>query len=315
MAVGIATTLIIPEPRTSPPGETAAPRPLAQDLQLLCLFAFSVLAFVLAYALTAGAAAAFKAWLAQLLGNRALAGLGVEFLRLLLALGGGALAATALIRLGWVNASVATRSYVQPLKDFFARYGRSTAWLLLGLIGVYRISDIVLGVIANVFYQDLGFTKTEIAAVSKTYGLLLSIAGGLLGGALAFRYGVMKILFVGALLSAATNLLFLALAAAGNNLSMLYWIISADNLSAGLAGAAFVAFLSALTNVRFTAMQFAIFTSLMTLLPKALGGYSGAMVDAAGYPQFFIFTGVLGVPALVLIWLARERLPVLRMPQ
>ncbi|MGR3912974.1 MAG: MFS transporter [Gammaproteobacteria bacterium] len=310
MAAGMVTTLIIPESRASMPD---APRPVRHDAQLLGLFACGALAFVLAYALTAAPSAALKSWLAQALGNRALAGLAVEFARLSLALGGGVAAATALIRLRWVNASLATRAYVQPVREFFARHGRSTAWLLLGLIGVYRISDIVLGVIANVFYQDLGFTKTEIATVSKTYGLFLSIAGGFLGGALAFRYGVMKILFAGALLSAATNLLFLALAAAGNSLPMLYVIISADNLSAGLAGAAFVAFLSALTNVRFTAVQFAIFTSLMTLLPKALGGYSGAMVDAAGYPQFFIFTALLGAPVLILIWLARARLPL--MPQ
>ena len=323
MAVGVATTLLIPEPpqpqantetETETENETEAPQSLRKNLQLLRLFAFSVCAFILAYVFTAELAAVLKSSLAQASGNRALAGLAVEFLRLLLALACSALTTYGLIRAGWVNASVATRAYAQPVRDFFARHGRTTAWLLLALIGVYRISDIVLGVIANVFYQDLGFSKIDIATVSKTYGLFLSIAGGFLGGALAFRYGVMKILFAGALLSAATNLLFLALSAAGNSLPMLYLVISADNLSAGLAGAAFVAFLSALTNVKFTAVQFAIFTSLMTLLPKALGGYSGAMVDALGYNQFFIFTTVLGVPVLALVWLARARLTVMRMP-
>ena len=319
MAVGVATTLLIPEPPQPQAAnenetETPAPQSLRKNLQLLRLFAFSVCAFILAYVFTAELAAVLKSSLAQASGNRALAGLAVEFLRLLLALACSALITYGLIRAGWVNASVATRAYAQPVRDFFARHGRTTAWLLLALIGVYRISDIVLGVIANVFYQDLGFSKIDIATVSKTYGLFLSIAGGFLGGALAFRYGVMKILFAGALLSAATNLLFLALSAAGNNLTMLYLVISADNLSAGLAGAAFVAFLSALTNVKFTAVQFAIFTSLMTLLPKALGGYSGAMVDALGYNQFFIFTTVLGVPVLALVWLARARLTVMRMP-
>ena len=316
MLVGVAATLIISEP---PAGGTQSARPSArtsaqppahsvgQSIQLIRLFVLSVAGFVLIYALTGGVSGELKLFLKQTIGG-VLAALSVEFLRLLLALGFSALLSVSLIRLGWVGTAVVTRSYVQPVKDFFERYGRATAWLLLLLIGVYRISDIVLGVISNVFYQDLGFTKIEIATVSKSYGLFMSIAGGFLGGALAFRYGVIKILLLGAVLAALTNLLFLMLTAAGHSLPMLYLVISADNLSAGLASAAFVAFLSALTNIKFTAVQYAIFTSLMTLLPKAIGGYSGAMVDALGYDQFFVLTTVLGLPALGLVWLARSRL-------
>ena len=112
----------------------------------------------------------------------------------------------------------------------------------------------------------------------------------------------MQILFLGALLSAATNLLFTALASMGHDLGMLYLVISIDNLSAGLASAAFVAFLSSLTNIQFTAMQYAIFSSLMTLLPKLLGGYSGSIVDNIGYSNFFIMTALLGMPVLLLVW-------------
>ena len=308
MLVGVAATLIISEP---PAGGTSSTRSSAhsvgQSIQLIRLFVLSVAGFVLIYALTGGVSGELKLFLKQTIGG-VLAALSVEFLRLLLALGFSALLSVSLIRLGWVGTAVVTRSYVQPVKDFFERYGRATAWLLLLLIGVYRISDIVLGVISNVFYQDLGFTKIEIATVSKSYGLFMSIAGGFLGGALAFRYGVIKILLLGAVLAALTNLLFLMLTAAGHSLPMLYLVISADNLSAGLASAAFVAFLSALTNIKFTAVQYAIFTSLMTLLPKAIGGYSGAVVDALGYDQFFVLTTVLGLPALGLVWLARSRL-------
>lgn len=311
MAIGVATTLIVAEPSSSRDRPTP---PVRQNAQLLGLFALSVGGFVLVYGFTSGIAGEFKSILTPVVGNGVLAGLLVELLRLLLALAGGWVISAGLIHLGWVNAPVVTRNYVQPIRDFFERHGRATAWLLLALIGVYRISDIVLGVIANVFYQDLGFTKVEIATVAKTYGLFLSIAGGFLGGALAFRYGVMKILFLGAVLAAATNLFFLALNAAGNSLPLLYIVISADNLSAGLASAAFVAFLSALTNIRFTAVQFAIFTSLMTLLPKALGGYSGSMVDALGYDVFFVFTTLLGLPVLALIWFARGRLAFDRLP-
>ena len=159
-----------------------------------------------------------------------------------------------------------------------------------------------------VFYQDLGFSKEQIAAVVKTFGLIMTIFGGFLGGMMTVRYGVIRILFWGALLSAGTNLLFMLLAHMGNNMPMLYLVISADNLSAGLASAAFVAFLSSLTNISFTAVQYAVFSSLMTLLPKILGGYSGSMVDALGYPGFFAFTAILGLPVLYIVYLAGKKL-------
>ena len=166
------------------------------------------------------------------------------------------------------------QGYIDPIRNFFERYGKSFAWLLLALIGLYRISDIVLGVISNVFYQDLGLRKNEIASVVKSFGLFMSLLGGFLGGLLTTRFGVYRMLLWGAILAAGTNLLFMLLAQMGNNLPMLYLVISADNLAAGLASAAFVAFLSSLTDVSFTAVQYAIFTSLMTLFPKVLGGYS-----------------------------------------
>jgi len=132
----------------------------------------------------------------------------------------------------------------------------------------------------------------------------MTIVGGFAGGLLAFRYGVMRILLLGAILAAGTNLLFMVLAGTGKNIGMLYAVIGADNLSAGLASTAFVAFLSALTNIRFTAMQYAIFSSLMTLLPKVVGGYSGTMVDTMGYSSFFLMTAVMGIPVVILILVA-----------
>jgi MFS transporter, PAT family, beta-lactamase induction signal transducer AmpG len=165
-----------------------------------------------------------------------------------------------------------------------------------------------LGVISNVFYQDMGFSKPEIATAVKTYGVLIGIAGSVLGGLVATRVGVMRTLMWGAILSAATNLAFVALAMVGHDLSLMYAVVSADNLAAGFASAAFVAFLSSLTNVQFTAVQYAIFSSLMTLLPKTLGGYSGGIVDAMGYPAFFVFTTLIGLPVLWLVALAGKRL-------
>jgi PAT family beta-lactamase induction signal transducer AmpG len=199
-------------------------------------------------------------------------------------------------------------TYIFPVKDFFARYGQSAALILLALVGLYRISDIVLGVISNVFYQDLGFSKAQIANVVKVFGLIMTLVGGFFGGLLTTRFGIVRILFWGAVLSALTNLLFMALALIGKNEWMLYLVISADNLAAGLASAAFVAFLSSLTSISFTAVQYAIFSSLMTLFPKVLGGYSGSIVDQVGYPAFFAFTAVIGLPVLILVHLAAKRL-------
>jgi len=198
-------------------------------------------------------------------------------------------------------------SYIEPVRDFFFRYGTRLALVILLFVGFYRISDIVLGVISNVFFEDMGFTKTEIAAVVKTFGLFMTIAGGFLGGLLAVRHGVIRVLYLGAILTVATNLLFLWLAHAGHDIRILYIVISADNLSAGLASAAFVAFLSQLTNVSFTAVQYAIFSSLMTLLPKTIGGYSGSMVDNLGYPGFFLLASLMGVPVLGLIYLIQRK--------
>ena len=215
-----------------------------------------------------------------------------------------------LVRAGLASRTQARITWVEPVLDFFQRYGVRTAWLLLALVGLYRISDIVLGVISNVFYQDMGFTKPEIAYAVKTYGVVISIFGGFMGGILATRFGVMRSLMWGAILAAGTNLAFVVLAQAGHNLTLLYVIVSADNLAAGFASAAFVAFLSSLTNVSFTAVQYAIFSSLMTLLPKTLGGYSGGMVDGMGYPGFFVFTALIGLPVMALVWLAGRRLEI-----
>jgi len=231
-------------------------------------------------------------------------------LRLALALASAYMVGRFVVSLGLVPVDVAKATWVAPVADFFERYGARTAWLILALIGLYRISDIVLGVISNVFYQDMGFTKPEIAAAVKTFGVVVSILGGFLGGILANRFGVMRSLLWGGILSAATNVMFVGLANVGHDLNWLYAVVAADNLAAGLASAAFVAFLSSLTQVSFTAVQYAIFSSLMTLLPKTLGGYSGGMVDAMGYPWFFVLTALMGLPVLVLVWLAGKRLAV-----
>jgi len=409
-----------------------------------------------------------------------------------------------LVKVGAVNQQMAYETWVNPIADFFKRYGVKLALVLLLLIGFYRISDIIAGVISNVFYQDLNFTKEQIAEAVKIYGVLFSLIGGFLGGLLAQRMNIMKLMFVGAVLASTTNLIFIGLVKSGaqiqpvivhvgnnqfqaepdevgywkisvpsqdfaqvnsiqfhaalenqtavqyqmpilmnngiaqiqllpltnnnvfsqkelaqnivikgqlanissvdlnaerpvtlkldgkeypakldkdglfsgtidiNNLkasqsksitaianfnqahpllsvqqsyrldemkqnmavdiqpispinihaqdvveikgkvikeyssAWLYFAIVVDNLASGLAGAAFIAFLSSLTSVSFTAVQYAIFSSFMTLTPKILGGYSGTIVTHIGYPNFFLMTTLIGIPILILVlWVSK----------
>jgi MFS transporter, PAT family, beta-lactamase induction signal transducer AmpG len=205
--------------------------------------------------------------------------------------------------LAWLQIAV-----VGPFADFIRRY-RWHALLLLALIAVYRISDVVMGIMANPFYVDMGYSKIEVANVSKFYGVVMTLAGAFIGGVLALRFGVARILMLGAVLSAASNLLFAWLATRGHDLVGLIFTVSADNLSAGIASSAFVAYLSGLTNVRYSATQYALFSSVMLLLPKFVAGFSGAFVDAFGYVSFFCATALLGVPVLALVWLANRAHP------
>lgn len=190
-----------------------------------------------------------------------------------------------------------------PFKDFFSRFGW-WALVVLVLIATYRISDVVMGVMANPFYQDLGFTKQEVAAVSKVFGVVMTLVGAFIGGVVAVRIGVMKTLFAGAVLSSATNILFSVLAGIGHSVPFLVFTVSADNLAGGLASAAFVAYLSGLTNRAYSATQYALFSSVMLFLPKFLAGFSGLAVEAVGYSGFFLATAALGIPVLFLVVLA-----------
>jgi PAT family beta-lactamase induction signal transducer AmpG len=192
---------------------------------------------------------------------------------------------------------------LSPFIDFVRRF-RWQAVLILALIATYRISDVVMGVMSNPFYVDMGFTKDEVATVSKVYGVIMTIVGAALGGIFTARYGIMRILMLGAVLSAATNLLFVWLTGRGHDVSALVFTVSADNLSAGIASSAFVAYLSGLTNQAYSATQYALFSSVMLLLPKFIAGFSGSFVDAYGYPAFFTGTALIGLPVLVLVSLA-----------
>jgi PAT family beta-lactamase induction signal transducer AmpG len=196
--------------------------------------------------------------------------------------------------LAWFSDAV-----VSPFVEFFRRNGRMAVTILL-LVGCYKLSDITMGVMANPFYIDLGFGLDDIANVTKVFGFFMTIAGAALGGVLVARYGILPPLLAGAILVASTNLLFVWLAVSEPRLASLALVVSADNLSGGFATSAFIAWLSSLTSSHYTATQYALFSSLMTLPAKFIGGFAGMVVDSAGYASFFLYAGLLGVPAILL---------------
>lgn len=206
---------------------------------------------------------------------------------------------------------------VCPFVDFFVRY-RWHAVTLLAFIGLFRLSDIVMGVMANPFYIDIGFTLDQIANVTKLYGFVMQMLGAFLGGVLVFRIGAARLLALSVILIAVSNLTFTWLAWVGQPDTLILTVaISVDNLVSGMAGTVFIAFLSGLTNAAYTATQYALFSSIMTLPGKLIAGSSGWMVDTlqisnsathkfGGYAIFFVYTALLGLPALVLAVIVRR---------
>ncbi len=497
MLIGIVTTLCIREPAVD---RVRKEYKRTDYYRLVAVFFVAVSSFVLSYLVSGGLV---ESIIARFTIEDSFALFSLEAVRFIgsgaVAFGVGAL----LVKLGAVNQQMAYETWVNPIADFFTRYGVKLALVLLLLIGFYRISDIIAGVISNVFYQDLNFSKEQIAEAVKIYGVIFSLLGGFLGGLLAQRFNIMKLMFVGAVLASSTNLIFIGLVKSGQQLSdvtiqvgenvyrtqsdevgyfklnvpaevlnqadkftvksqfihsdqdtvsvdlpylklsdqpqilflplsqdnllsaselkqslvvkaqlagidltekdmnksvyfvldgkdypaklddnglltgaidgqalatakqksislrsddvslnvspkatlayqldttsyqvplsidvepiamvdaksqktieltgkvikeyssnWLYFAIIVDNLASGLAGAAFIAFLSSLTSVSFTAVQYAIFSSLMTLTPKILGGYSGTIVSNIGYPNFFFMTTLIGIPILILV--------------
>lgn len=201
----------------------------------------------------------------------------------------------------WFQSAVAG-----PFVEFFRRSG-SFALVLLLFIGSYRVSDMVLGVMANPFYIDIGFSLGTIATVTKVFGFAVTLAGAALGGVVVARYGAERPLVAGALLLAGSNLVFVGLAQAGPSLPWLVAAICADNLAAGFVGTLFIAYLSGLTNVAYTATQYALFTSLMALPGRLLSGFSGQIVESAGWVGFFLYTTAAGIPAVLLAMVVVRR--------
>jgi PAT family beta-lactamase induction signal transducer AmpG len=197
---------------------------------------------------------------------------------------------------------------LEPFFDFARRFGWYGA-LILALVSSYRFANILMGVMANPFYHDLGFTKDQVAAVSKVYGVVMALLGGFVGGALTLRVGVPRMMWAAALVSSASILLYALLATRGPDLHLLILAVSTDNFTEGIAGTVFIAYLSGLTNRSFSATQYAFLSSATVLVPKLAGGFSGALVEAFGYPAFFCACAASGMVALVLVWATQRYVP------
>lgn len=199
--------------------------------------------------------------------------------------------------------------YFRPVIEFFRRNGWRLASLLLLFVGLYKLPDQIIGVMAGPFYLDLGFSKTQIATVSKVYGVWLGFAGALLGGMAATLFGVRRSLLIAALGVALSNLAFLLMAAHPGEQWSFVAAISADNFCQGFAGSVLVAFMSSLADVRFSATQYALLASLANMLGKVLGGVTGFFVEAFGYSLFFAVSAASILPTLWLYWRLRAHMP------
>jgi len=204
------------------------------------------------------------------------------------------------VHFGFINA------VVRPFTDFFSRNGKFALVILL-FIAVFRLSDIAMGIMANPFYLDMGYSKTDIANVAKVFGFFMTIAGSFICGILVVKWGIFRCLLIGATAVALTNVLFSMLSLLQPDIIWLAGVISADNISGGFAATAFVAYLSSLTNRAYTATQYALFSSLMTLPGKFISGFSGIVVDAQGYFVFFLVAAALGIPAILLVLVLMKR--------
>lgn len=196
----------------------------------------------------------------------------------------------------------------EPFADFFRRNGAATAVLILLFIMLYKLGDALLGTMTNPFYVELGFTKPEVATIVKGYGLAATLLGGFLGGVIVNRRGIVPALWICGVIQLLSNLIFVLQAWVGHDLGMLAVTISVENLAGGMGTAAFVAYLSSLCNLSYTATQYALLSSFMAQARTTLSAGSGFLADSMGWIEFFLTTAAAAVPGLLLLLLLQRRL-------
>lgn len=282
--VGTATVLLSPEPvvpaHAPAPIAAAGPGALRQLLVLACALG----------ALTGGLVGASYGTTAGVLAGTGLA--------LTLAAGSRLLA----------NAPAFRQAVIDPFRDFFERNGLRVALVILAFISLFKASDVLLTLMANPFYLEMGFTKSQIAWVSGTFGFLVTFAGAYLAGAMIYRIGILRGLWISGVLMMASNLMFAVQALAGDHYPLLHLTILVENVSGGMGTTAFVAYLASLCNRRYTAVQYALLTSFMQMFGKfVVVPGSGYLVEWVGWIEFFVLSALAGLPALLLLmWLARR---------
>lgn len=198
---------------------------------------------------------------------------------------------------------------VGPFVEFVRRSGIRAALLVLAFILLYKFGDAFAGVMANPFYIQIGFTKSEIASVSKVFGLVATLVGVFLGGLVVGRFGVIPALLVCGLLQMGSNLMFAVQAAAGADVTLLFATIGIENLSGGMGSAAFVAYLSMLCNVAYTATQYALFSSFMAFGRTLLSSSSGWVADHVDWVAFFVISTAAALPGLLMLLWMMKRFP------
>ena len=205
-------------------------------------------------------------------------------------------------------------SIIEPLKDFFTRFGIKMASILLLIVATYRLTDIVMGPMANPFYIDMGYTLEEIGYIVKVVALIATIFGVFLGGILIKRIGLYKSLIIGGVLVMFTNLFFSYADLSEKNLTLLASIVASDSIAAGIVGTVNITFLTSLVSQKYTGFQYALLTSLMAFLGKIFAGFSGLIVEnfqslygfSYGWMSFYIFTSILALPAILMIYQNRS---------
>ncbi|MFN7094698.1 MAG: AmpG family muropeptide MFS transporter, partial [Burkholderiales bacterium] len=188
---------------------------------------------------------------------------------------------------------------IDPFTDFMKR----NHWLaILIFIILYKLGDALAGVMTNTFLVEIGFSKTEIATIVKTYGFVATILGSFIGGALVYKYGVLNILWIGGILQMLSNLMFAVQSYIGYDTDILAITIAVENLTGGIGSAAFVAYISGLCSVSFTASQYALLSSLAAVGRTVFASFSGYMAEHWGWVEFFVLTTGAAIPGLLVLW-------------
>jgi PAT family beta-lactamase induction signal transducer AmpG len=199
----------------------------------------------------------------------------------------------------WIRTAI-----IDPFLDFMQR--RAWAAILI-LIVLYKLGEALAGTMSNTLYQELGFAKDEVGNIGKIVGLVATLSGVAIGGALVARLGLFRALLIAGTLQMLGNLLYIALLLAGHNDFMLAASIFGENFTGGMASAAFVAYLSSLCNIAFTATQYALFSSLAAVPARFLSAPSGWLVDQFNWIPFFLLATLACLPSLLLlVWLKRH---------